>query len=150
MLRLSPSRATPHAAALHVHVAGVEVGTEVSIEIVGVENDHDYDRPATRIALEWRAANSPRIFPAMTATLVAFALTATETQLELRGAYHPPMGKLHAVIDAAAGYRLAQASVTRCMQQVAGWLREELAAPTVVPAVDAKPATFDTVADSEC
>jgi hypothetical protein len=142
--------ATPHPAGLHIPVAGVEDGTDVSIEIVGVENDYDYDCPATKIALEWRAANSPRIFPAMKATLVAFALTATETQLELRGAYHPPMRKLGAVLDVTDGYRLAQASVTQFMQQVAGWLREELAAPTVVPAVDAKPATLDTVVDSEC
>jgi hypothetical protein len=142
--------ATPHAEALHVHVVGIDVGTEVSIEIVGVEIDCAYDRPATKIALEWRAAHSPRIFPAMKATLVAFARSATETQLELQGAYHPPMGKLGEVIDVAAGYRLAEASVAQLLRQVASWLREELAAPAVVPAVDAKPVRFDSFVDTEC
>lgn len=141
---------TPTTAALHIHIAGVDVGTEVSIQVVGVENDYAYNRPATKIALEWRAALNPRIFPELRATLVVFALTATETQLELRGAYHLPMGRLGEVVDAAAGHRVAEASVTQFLQRVAGWLREHLAVSTVVPAVGEQPAMLGAAVDTEC
>lgn len=129
VFRRATAAAASHTAALHVVLAGVELGAEVAIDIVGVENDYAYNRPATKITLEWRAANGSWIFPSMNATLVLFGLTATETQFELRGVYHPPMGKLGEMIDAAAGHRLAEASVTGFLQQVAGWLREELAEP---------------------
>jgi hypothetical protein len=131
---------------LHVRLAGVDIGKDVAIKITGVKHDTAYARPATRILLEWQATNNPRIFPAMKATLVIFALSATETQLELRGSYEPPLGKFGEVLDAAAGHRLAEASVTRFIQEVAGWLREELMAPRPADAPPAAP----TITDLEC
>jgi predicted metal-binding membrane protein len=151
MFRHATAAAAAHAATLHVRLGGIDLGTAVALQITGVKNDDAYDRPATTVMLEWQAANNPRMFPSMKATLVIFALSATETQLELRGHYHLPMGKLGAWIDDAVGHRLAEASVTRLLREVAGWLREALAAPSPVPAVDAKPkpvpqpgATIDT------
>lgn len=127
IFRKATAAAKAHAATLHVHFAGLEIGTDVTIDIVGVAHDSTYDRPTTRIALEWQAATNPRMYPAMKATLFAFPLSPTETQLELRGSYEPPLGKLGGVIDAAAGHRLAAASVTSFIKEVAGWLRAELA-----------------------
>ncbi len=93
----------------------------------------------------------------MKATLLMFALSATETQLELRGTYEPPMGRLGEVLDAAAGHRLAGAAVTRFIREVAGWLREQLAAPAAVaskpasqPTVASKPASQPMAVDMEC
>jgi hypothetical protein len=170
VFRHATAAAAP-APALHVRVGGLDIGTDIAIQIVGVEHDQAYDRPATKLTLEWQAASTPRMFPAMKATLVIFALSPTETQLELRGTYQPPMGKLGEVIDAAAGHRLAEASVTRFLQEVAGWLREalaspspapsppiearlareELAVPSLIPTGDAKPRSQPgTAVDTEC
>lgn len=140
--------AAAHAAALHVRVGGIDIGKDVAIEVTGVEDDPAYDRPATKVLLEWQATSNPRMFPSMKATLLIFALSATETQLELRGVYEPPMGKLGDLLDAAAGHRLAQASVARFIQEVAGWLREELAVPAPL---EPKPASQPGAAvDTEC
>jgi hypothetical protein len=126
VFRRATATAAGRTAALHVHLAGIDIGTEIAIEIIGVENDHAYGRPATKVSLAWRATRSSRIFPSMRAELLLFALSPTETQLELRGSYQPPLGKLGDAIDAAAGHAIAEASVTEFLQQVAGWLREQL------------------------
>ena len=150
VFRRATAAAANGTAELQVRLAGVDIGTEVAIEILGVENDYAYNRPATKIALEWRAARTPRIFPTMTAELLLFALSATETQLELRGSYQPPIGKLGDAIDAAVGHRLAEASVTRFLQQVAGWLREQLGQATAAAIRDKPASPFQPVVDTEC
>jgi hypothetical protein len=149
VFRHATAAAATQAATLHVKVGAIDVGAEVAIRIAGVENDHAYDRPATKIALEWQAENSPGMFPSMKATLVIFPLTSTETQLELDGTYAPPLGPLGKAFDAAVGHRLAEASIQRFIQEVAGWLREEL---TTASAIPDKPATppEPAVLDTEC
>ncbi len=148
VFRRATSAAAAHGAALHVSFGGVEIAKDVAITIRGVEHDHAYDRPDTKVLLEWQAVNNPRMFPSMKATLMIFALSPTETQLELRGSYEPPMGRLGEVLDAVAGHRLAQASVSRFIQEVAGWLREELA--LLPPASTTPAAQPGTTADIEC
>ena len=133
VFRHATAAAATHAATLHVHIAGIDVGKDVAIEVIGVENDRAYDQPATKLTLEWHALENKRMYPMMRATLVIFALSSTETQLELRGTYLPPLGKFGDMIDAVVGHRIAEASVTRFIQEVAGWLREELAKPVVDP-----------------
>jgi hypothetical protein len=49
-------------------------------------------RPATRLQLECEAARMPRLFPLMKADLYIYPLTATETQLNFKGVYEPPLG----------------------------------------------------------
>jgi len=136
VFRHATAAATAQSAALHVRLGGIDVGTEVAIKVAGVEQDRTYDRATTKLFLEWQAASNPGMFPSMKATLLIFPLSATETQLELTGTYEPPMGKLGDAIDAAAGHRLAEASVTRFINEVAGWLREELATKTAIRTVD--------------
>jgi hypothetical protein len=148
--RRATAAAASQTAKLQVRIAGVDIGTEVLIEIIGIEHDYAYQRPATKISLEWRAAKSPRLFPAMTAELLLFALSPTETQLELRGSYQPPMGKLGDALDAAGGRRFAEASVTQFLQQVAGWLREQLGPPSALAIVEELPRPFESVIDTEC
>jgi len=148
--RRATAAAANQTAKLQVRLAGVELGTEVAIEIIGVENDCAYHRPATKISLEWRAARSPRLFPMMKAELLLFALSPTETQLELRGNYQPPMGKLGDALDAAAGRRVAEASVTQFLQQVAGWLREQLGPASAVAPIEEPARRFESVIDTEC
>ena len=131
VFRHATAAATTQSAALHIRVGGIDIGADVAIRVAGIEDACVYDRAATRLTLEWQAENHPGMFPAMTATLLIFPLSSTETQLELSGAYEPPLGKIGEVIDAAGLHRFAEASVTRFIQDVAGWLREELALPAV-------------------
>ena len=147
--RQATAAATGHAAALHVRVGGLDISAEVAIDVVGVESDYE-ERPTTRIALEWRASSSPRVFPAMTATLVLSACSPGATELELRCAYRP-IGKLGEVIDASAGHRLIETAVTRFLQQVAGWLRDQLAASVPAPIAEPQPVTpCESTVDLEC
>lgn len=144
VFRQATAAATTHAARLHVRIAAIDVGTDVDIQVTGVEQDFAYDQPATRLTLKWQAASNPGVFPSMIATLTIFPLSPTETQLELSGQYEPPMGKVGEVIDAALGRRLAEASVSSFIKEVAGWLREELATP-----IAGEPAEHAAV-DAEC
>jgi len=138
VLQRATAAATSHAATLHVRFGGIDLGTDVAIQIVKIEYEDAYGRPATKLTLAWQAAHNPRMFPSMTATLMIFGLSAGETQLEFQGTYQPPLGKFGEVLDAAAGHRFAEASMTRFIQEVAGRLREELAGSSAGLAVEAK------------
>jgi len=119
--------AAAHTATLHLRVGGISIATKV----VGVHRDDENDRPATTLMLAWKAVHRTPLFPSITASLAIFALSPTVTQLELRGIYQPPVGKHGEAHDAAAGHRAAEASVARFLEEVAGWLRVELA-PAIV------------------
>jgi hypothetical protein len=153
VFRNATAAAAAHAATLHVRLGAIDIGTDVAIQIDGLACDYAYGQPATKLTFSWQAANNPRMFPSMRATLRLFALSATETQLELHGTYQPPLGKLGEAVDAAAGHRLAEASVTRLLQEIAGWLREALAVERPVARVDApsKPGgQSGALLDAEC
>lgn len=123
-------RAHNLASALRVQVAGMEVRKEIAIEVVGFrETDQaasGFAREA-RVALRWQAAGDPGLFPTMSAELVLYPLSASETQLDLHGHYTPPLGPLGAAIDTVLGHRLAEASVHQFVLDVAEQLRRDLA-----------------------
>jgi hypothetical protein len=148
VFRHATAATATQSAALHVRVAGIDIGTDVAIRIANVEQIRAYDKPATKLTLEWQAENHPGMFPAMTAALLVFPLSATETQLELNGSYDPPLGKIGEAIDAAGLHQLAEASVTRFIQEIAGWLREELAVRMPTPTIDETP--ISAPVDTEC
>jgi len=125
--RAASSRAESVAAQLRVQVAGLEVAKDIAITVRGLDEVRGADgAPVTRLALEWEAADSPRLFPFMQAELSIYALTATETQLDFAGRYEPPLGALGSAMNAVVGHRIAEASVHRFLQDVARHLRHEL------------------------
>ena len=65
----------------------------------------------------------------MNAELMAYPLSATETQVDLRGHYDPPLGVLGDAIDMAIGHRVAEAAVHRFVSAVAERLREKTSPP---------------------
>ena len=127
--KVAAQRAKTVASELHVNIAGIEVGTDISISVTDIEEEpKKIMAPAkTRIELEWEAAKMPHLFPLMNAELFIYPLTATETQLELKGKYTPPLGLLGKAIDAVAGHRIAEASVHQFIKDVSVYLRNELA-----------------------
>jgi hypothetical protein len=127
--RAAASRAYDVAAALHVNIAGVEIGTEIDIDVGNIEESTGV-RPwgaTTRLRIEWAAAKRPRLFPVMKGELSVYPLTTTETQLDFEGSYDPPLGPLGDVIDALIGRRIAEASVHRFVTDVTDYLRRKLA-----------------------
>lgn len=109
---------------LHVGIGGIDVGTEIEIELGAVtERREPLTRPTTTMALSWRGRRGPGWFPVMNAELSVYPLSATETQLELVGTYKPPLGMLGGAVDAIALNRLAQESVATFVREVAGYLR---------------------------
>jgi hypothetical protein len=126
--KVAASRAHSVASELRVNIGGIEVGTDISISVNRIEEQHSEAAasPVTHLQLEWEAAKMPRLFPFMKAELAIYPLTATETQLDFSGRYEPPLGKLGDAMDAVAGHRIAEASVHRFLTDVADYLRTAL------------------------
>jgi len=126
--RAAASRAYDVASALHVNVAGLEIGAEINIKVKELEEQPKAHRtgPTARLGIEWEAASHPGLFPEMRGELAIYPLTATETQLDFEGSYDPPFGPLGDVIDAIVGHRIAEASIHRFVTDVTDYLRRTL------------------------
>jgi hypothetical protein len=125
--KAAASRAQSIAAELHVDIGGIGITTDVSIAIKSIEEKIDaVSAPVTRLLLEWEAATMPRLFPLMQAELSIYPLTATETQLDFSGLYEPPFGAVGKAMNAVVGHRIAEVSVHRFINDVAGYLRQAL------------------------
>lgn len=122
------ARASAVAASLHAAVGGLDVGVDVRIHVQSVRDDPGVAgmSPVTHVELAWEAVRSPGLFPVMKAQLSFWPLTAGETQLEIEGAYKPPLGVVGNVMDAAVGHRIAEATVHRFLDDVVEQLRREL------------------------
>ena len=124
-------RAHALAASLKVDLGPVEIGTDVVIDVRGVEERDEGPAGRTRttfITLRWKAARAAALFPSMEAELIVYPLSRDETQLELSGRYTPPLGAVGGALDSVMGHRVADAPVHRFVTDVASLLREELAA----------------------
>jgi hypothetical protein len=122
------SRAESVAAELRVEIGGLKVAAPIDVE-VGTITESAGSAPrgrALHIPISWKSTAHPGLFPSMTAELSVYALTGTETQLDFRGEYTPPLGVLGSAIDAAVGHRIAEASVHRFIAEVAQYLRAHL------------------------
>lgn len=127
--KVAAVRAKSIASELHVNIGGIEVGTDIAISVNSIESQpkEGMSSPQTKINLEWKAAKMPRLFPLMKAELAVYPLTSTETQLSLTGNYEPPLGVVGSMIDSVVGHRIAEASVHQFINDVAAYLRSELA-----------------------
>ncbi len=126
--KAAAARAKSVASELRVNIAGIEVGTDISIAVKNMEqHPRDAASPeSTCLSLEWEATNSPRLFPLMKAELSIYPLTSTETQLDFSGQYLPPLGVMGAAINSIVGHRIADASIHRFVADVAEYLRTSL------------------------
>lgn len=119
------ARAESVATELHIDFGGVGIKADVTVRINNIEEKVDtIPSPSTRLQLEWRATSMPTLFPVMSAELAIYPLTGSETQLDFLGHYEPPFGAVGKVMNAIAGYRVAEASVHRFVNDVAGYLRQ--------------------------
>lgn len=124
--RSAETRAETVAGGLHVKIAGIEIGKEILIDVksyVDVESKNDRK---LSIGLGWKAAEASRLFPVMEAQLDVYPITGTETQLDFKGEYSPPLGILGKAINSLVGHRIAEASVHHFVSEVAEFLREHV------------------------
>jgi hypothetical protein len=127
--KAAASRAQSVASELRVDIGGIAVEADIKIDVKNVQEKEPeaMSGPVTRLQLEWEAAKMPRLFPFMKADLSIYPLTSTETQLDFSGVYEPPLGALGKAMNAVAGHRIAEVSVHRFINDVAGYLRQTLA-----------------------
>lgn len=123
--KAAASRARSVASELRIDVGGIGIGADilVSVKSIEVKDREAMADPVTRLQLEWEAATMPGLFPLMKAELSIYPLTATETQLDFKGFYEPPLGPLGKAVNAMVGHRIAEVSVHRFVRDVAGYLR---------------------------
>ena len=126
--KAATSRAQSIASELRFDIGGIgiEADIRVSVKNIEVKDRKAMSRPATRLQLEWEAARMPWLFPLMKADFSIYPLTATETQLDFKGVYEPPLGPLGKAVNAMVGHRIAEVSVHRFVGDVAGYLRKTL------------------------
>jgi hypothetical protein len=128
--KIAENRSSDLVASLSVDLAGIQISKDIDIHVGQIEEERtgtgELGR-VTRVPLEWRAKETPGLFPAMQATLSVYPLSFTETQLELTGHYDPPMGVLGSALDAVVGHRLAEASVHRFVREVVERLKRDMA-----------------------
>jgi hypothetical protein len=122
-------RASHFVSALRVSIAGIEIGKEIDLQVLG---SSDTEGPtglpnATRIELQWTAVGRPALFPTMRAELAIYPGPDLGTRLDLSGIYKPPFGPLGAVLDVVVGHRVAEACVQQFVSDVAARLRADLA-----------------------
>jgi hypothetical protein len=124
ILRAATTSAAQRAAALtatlHVTAGLIDVGVDVRTHVLSVRDDQGVAGlpPATRVELSWEAARAAGLFPSMRCVLSCWALSPTETQLELDGEYVPPLGLVGSALDAAVLHRVAEATVHRLLEDV--------------------------------
>lgn len=126
--KAAESRAESVAAELRLDLGGIVIGADIAIAVTGIDERAVGPRggASTCLQLEWEAAKMPGLFPLMKAELHLYPLTATETQLDFSGVYDPPLGPLGGLLDAVAGYRIAEVTVHRFVSAVAEHLRKTL------------------------
>lgn len=127
--KAAASRAQSVAAELRVDYVGIGVKTDIKILVKNIEEKvgDEMSTPATRLFLEWEATTAPGLFPLMKGELSVYPLTSSETQLDFWGLYQPPFGAVGKAMNAILGHRIAEASVLRFINEVAGYLRQTLA-----------------------
>lgn len=124
------TRARALVSSLRIRVGNIDIGTDAVICVRSVVEEPSapgIHAPRTRLALEWRAAHAPGLFPSMSAELSVYPLSKDETQIDFNGRYEPPLGLVGEALDAMVGHRVAEAAVHRFVEDVAARLRQELA-----------------------
>ena len=91
--KAAASRAQSVACELRVDIGGIAVEADIRVcaKNIEVKDRQGVSDPVTRLQLEWEAAAMPRLFPLMKADLLIYPLTSTETQLDFKGIYEPPL-----------------------------------------------------------
>ncbi len=125
--KVAETRTGELVASLTVDIRGIEISKDISIRIGTIrEEEGPRNSRVTLVELEWEGKESPGFFPTMKAELTIYPLSPTETQIDLRGHYEPPMGIVGGAIDAIVGHRIAEASVHRFVSAVVERLRQEV------------------------
>lgn len=108
---------------VRVPVAGFEVGRDITIDVGDFE---PVEILRVRVPITWHATKHASLFPSLQAylELSALSIQPPRTQVTLVGAYVPPMGWVGVAGDAAAGHKVAEATVSRFVADVCRRIEE--------------------------
>jgi hypothetical protein len=123
------ARAGELAAKLHVSVGGIEVGVDVHPYLQRIREEPIVAGLSPVMVLEvgWEASRAPSLFPSMQhLELSAWPLSSDETQLEVVGEYHPPLGVVGDALDAVVGHRIAEATIHAFLDDVVEQMKRDL------------------------
>jgi hypothetical protein len=122
------ARAGELAANLHITLGGIQIGVDIRPYLRRVRDEQGIAglAPVTRLEIGWEASQTPGLCPSMQLELSTWALSSTETQLEIVGEYRPPLGVVGNALDAAVGHRIAEASVHRFLDEVIEQMKRDL------------------------
>ncbi|MGH9322470.1 MAG: hypothetical protein ACRD21_00015 [Vicinamibacteria bacterium] len=117
------------ASGLGVALPGIGVKKEIPIAVREIKEKPEGDSAieGTRFHVEWKATESPGLFPLATAELSIHPLTDEETQLDVYGQSQPAADWLGSEVEAVVSHRIAEASVHRFVSEVAKYLKGQLA-----------------------
>ena len=74
---------------------------------------------STTIPMSWIASSASGLFPRMDAEVVISQLNVSDTQLEFRGSYRPPLEGFGRILDRLAFHRLAESTVRNFLDRLA-------------------------------
>jgi hypothetical protein len=100
---------------LYLQVAGFEVSRPLRLELGAVTVRSE----EARMRVRWEAEAQPNLFPTMRGELVAVPAGGEETRLYLSGAYRPPWGVFGHLIDRLVGFRIARATMSYFLDDLA-------------------------------
>jgi len=129
--RSAEARSEQIVATLDLPPEELQQPTEIVLTVRGVVEEVVCADPLCRntcFELEWRATGTTVYFPAMEAEVRLHPLGPRETQIEIRGEYHPARGVLAPTLDRTMGHLIAEASVHRFLRSVADRVRQAIAA----------------------
>jgi hypothetical protein len=92
----------------------IRVARRVAIEL----GDPVHTAGKVVLPLRWTPTDAPGLFPALEADLEVAPLPPDRTQLAMSARYVPPLGPLGKVIDRAALYRVAEATLKDFLDRV--------------------------------
>jgi hypothetical protein len=114
-------------AELRAYVGAAEIAAEVEIDVISTRQAlSSLGTPTYSFALAWSSPRRPNWFPTMQAALTISSLSPGATQLDLDGAYVPPLGLFGVAVDAVALHRFAEAAVAGFVRELAIYLRDEI------------------------
>ena len=107
---------------------GIGLGVQVHMHVRGIRDEEGVGGmpPVTRVSLEWEAGQGANLVPRAVAELTVWAVTPSESRLELEGLYRPPLGVVGNAVDAAVGLRVAEATVGHLLDDVVEELRRDI------------------------
>jgi hypothetical protein len=97
---------------LDVDLAGLHLVKDVCFRVTDF-TDVPGPLPMGRVKLSWEPVEHEDVYPVVTADLEIEPIDERRTMVSLLASYHPPLGRIGAVVDRVAMHRVAESALRR-------------------------------------